>query len=266
MSPLLSGFRGSVANSLFRTNGLVAVSYLANSLGMPLRDYAFGHANGGSLFGATIDNSYTQSTAHAPSSKDQIANFSSSPYASSAKTGMAFLWIGANDINLYHMSFLPTSDNSRFANDFSTRLADQVQTLLNLGFQRVFVPNLYAKHISPSKIFYAANAAEYQAMGKAIRQANVAIASKLSKFGSKVVVHNVFNNMVNIWNHHGDYGITHVGGEFCDGYSQLDWELCVVQKKGSEFYWMQYLDMTTHVHQLIAAKMYAHIKTAFGTS
>lgn len=70
---------------------------------MPLTDYAFGHANGGSLFGATVDNAYTQSTAKAPSSKDQIANYTSSALVKQASTALHFLWIGANDINLYHI-------------------------------------------------------------------------------------------------------------------------------------------------------------------
>lgn len=67
---------------------------------MPLLDYAYGHADGGSRFGATVDNSYTQSTANAPSSKDQISNYTSSAHVADAKSALHFLWIGNNDINL----------------------------------------------------------------------------------------------------------------------------------------------------------------------
>ena len=109
------------------TDGPVMVSYLSSLLGVPLLDYAYGHANGGSLFGATIDNSYTQSTAKAPSSKDQIANYTSSSSVASSGSSLHFLWIGANDINLYHISTASNADNSAFATSMSSMLADQVQ-------------------------------------------------------------------------------------------------------------------------------------------
>ena len=70
--------------------------------------------------------------------------------------------------------------------------------------------------------------------------------------------------MTNVWNNHGSYGITHVGGEFWDGYNQAVWDLCVTQHKGNEFYWMQYLDMTTHVHSLIASDMKNTVDKHFG--
>ena len=69
--------------------------------------------------------------------------------------------------------------------------------------------------------------------------------------------------MLKIWNDHAAYGISHVGNEFCDGYSQADWDLCVTQGKGSEFYWMQYLDMTTYVHRFVAEDMYKTIEAHF---
>ena len=109
------------------TDGPIMASYLSDLLGVPLLDYAFGHADGGSKFGATIDNSYTQSTANAPSSKDQIANYTSSSNVVSAGDSLHFLWIGANDINLYHIGTSPDADNSDFAKSMSTMLAEQVQ-------------------------------------------------------------------------------------------------------------------------------------------
>ena len=122
---------GDPTNSIYGfntwTNGPVMVSYLSGLLGVPLLDYAYGHADGGSKFGATIDNSYTQSTANAPSSKDQIANYSSSAHVASAADSLHFLWIGANDINLYHISTSLGADNSAFATSMSTMLAEQVK-------------------------------------------------------------------------------------------------------------------------------------------
>ena len=122
---------GDPTNSIYGfntwTDGPIMASYLAGLLGVPLLDYAYGHADGGSKFGATIDNAYTQSTANAPSSKDQIANYTSSLDAATAGDSLHFLWIGANDINLYHIGTAVGSDNSAFATDMSKMLAAQVQ-------------------------------------------------------------------------------------------------------------------------------------------
>jgi len=87
------------------TNGPVAISYLVDLLGVPLtRDYAVGHAQGGSKFGATINNTYTNSTAGAPDGFAQVANYTSSGVS---KADMAstlhFLWIGNMDISLKHI-------------------------------------------------------------------------------------------------------------------------------------------------------------------
>ena len=247
------------------TDGPIAVSYLVDQLGVPLTtDYAFGHADGGSEFGATIDNAYTQSTANAPSAKDQIASYTSTKPAKIADT-LHFLWIGANDINLYHIN-VDSTDNSQFATDISTRMAARVQELILAGAQYIFVPNLYPKQISPSIVFYADAAARVSNFGSAIQQANTAIEAALKAFGSQAIYYDAFGFMVNVWNNHNAYGITHVGGEFCDGYSQADWDLCVTDGQGDAFYWMQYLDMTSYVHSLVATDMHKTLATHFGVS
>jgi len=84
------------------TNGPVAVSYLVDLLGVPLTtDYAVGHAQGGSKFGATINNTYTNSTAGAPDGFEQIANYTSSGVSKAdIASTLHFLWIGNMDISL----------------------------------------------------------------------------------------------------------------------------------------------------------------------
>ncbi len=243
------------------TDGPVAVSYLVDLLGVPLAtDYAFGHANGGSLFGATIDNAYTPSTANAPSSKEQIANYTATGELSMVGETLHFLWIGANDINLYHIGTSDGNNNTGFAHEMSTMLAAQVQSLLALGTAYVMVPNLYAKHISPSCQFYAGTPDQVSNLGAAILLANNAIEAAMVQFGQKVIYYDVYSYMLNIWNNHNAFGITQVNvtdpqGKFCDGYSQADWDLCVTGGKSFEFYWMQYLDMVSHVDNLIAIDM-----------
>ena len=245
------------------TNGAVAVSYLSDMLNVPLeKDYAYGHADGGSKFGATIDNAYTQSTANAPSSKDQIAEYTGSSPFNVADT-LHFLWIGANDINLYHL--MPTSPTDpTFGQEFSTRLSAQVQSLIDAGATQILVPNLYAKHLSRSSEFYADTPEKVANLGSIIKEANGAIADEMKQFGDKVLVYDVFSFMVEVWNNHDQYGITMVGKHQIDSSTQQDWDLYFVQHKGDEFYWMQYLDMTTHVHRLIAEDMQKAVKAHFG--
>lgn len=142
--------------------------------------------------------------------------------------------------------------------------AELVQRLLDAGSNYVFVPNLYPKDISPSSKFYASNPSQLAVLNNTIELANAAIKTALEPFGEKAIYYDVNAFMKKVWTNHDSYGITHVGGEYCDGYSQEDWDLCVTEKKGYEFYWMQDLDMVTTVHKLIAGDMYQTLKGHFG--
>lgn len=129
------------------TNGPVAVSYLVDLLGVPLTtDYAVGHAQGGSKFGATINNTYTNSTAGAPDGFAQVANYTSSGVSKAdIASTLHFLWIGNMDISLKHIYVWKGFDyvNTRFAAAMATQTAELVQNLLNAGATTIFVPNLY---------------------------------------------------------------------------------------------------------------------------
>lgn len=148
----------------------------------------------------------------------------------------------------------------------STKISAQVKTLIDAGAPAVFVPGLYPKHISPSKEFYAADQAQFDTLGKAISDANDAIAKELAQYGDKAIYYDAFTKMLNDWNSHSELGITKVGNEFCDGFSQFDWDLCVVDQQGNTFYWMQYLDPTTRVHKLLATDMYSTLQSHYGVS
>lgn len=147
-------------------------------------------------------------------------------------------------------------------------MANLVGQLVDAGAPYVFVPGLYAKHIAPYHTFMASQPIQQQQMGEAIQQANTAIKSKFeSKFGKKVIFYDVFSRMVDIWNSHDSYGITKVGMNFCDGdaANPSNFADCLVPgQHGDEFYWVNYTDMTTVVHKLIADDMYSAIKARFG--
>lgn len=156
----------------------------------------------------------------------------------------------------------------------ATQTASLVSNLLAAGATQVFVPNLYPRDLSPSITFMTTfsngtvNPALLTKLTSTIALANAAIAVALAPFGDKVIQYDVNSFMRKVWQNHTEYGISHVGvpSEFCDGYSQEDWDLCVTQGKGDEFYWMQYIDPTTRVHQLIAQDMYATIKKHYGVN
>jgi len=156
----------------------------------------------------------------------------------------------------------------------STRMVKLVQNLVNAGAMHIVVPALYPKHISPSAVFYTSTPTQVANLGLAIAQANTAIQAALAtafplSSGSgkpKVVYYDAFTFMLNLWNGAPGNGFTHAGAtptEFCDGFSQADWDLCMVKGLGNQFYWEQYLDPTTAVHQKVAVNMAGAIRAAY---
>ena len=253
------------------TNGPVAASYLADMLGIHLRDYAFGGCCGGGSFGATFDNAYTQSPAGAQSMRDQIANYTTS-YNGGLRPGienaLRFLWFGENDLSAHTDAFWPGDPhNSWFAGNASSYISGAVGQLLDLGAPYVFVANIYPKHIAPVTAAYlcgGANNACTQTWGQVIQEANSAISSALGQFGDKVIYYDVFSFLVNLANNAASYGFTQPLTSFCDGDGDANWQLCMVDGHGDEFFWMNFVQPTTRVHQMIAADMKTAIDQHFG--
>lgn len=255
------------------TDGPIAVSFLVTYLNMSLTlDFAFGHANGGSKFGATIDNSFTNS--FAPSAKDQIANYTNGPaaYRTNIAKTLHFLWIGANDIQLISAGYpnhisVSSTNNSVFAQNFSSLMVQRVQSLIDIGAVYIFVPSLYPKHVAPIFVdhtYFTLNSTQLANLGLAIAQANAAVKAALAQFGPNVIFYDAYTFLLSVYNNPSPYGITHTNGSYIDGYSQLDWELGVTDGLGYTFFWMQFLDMTSNVHNLLAADMYKTLVNIFG--
>ena len=245
------------------TDGPIAVSYLADMLGVPLvSDWAVGHADGGSKAGVTIDNAYTQSPAGAPSAKDQIANYSRNGDLSNVGETLHFLWIGNNDITLPHIW-----DPDNFASNMSSRTVDRVQELMAAGSKHVFVVNMYPKQITPGAWTYLLSTQEQaDQMGGAISSANNAIAAALKSFGDAVIYYNVFDFLVNLQQNAAAHGFTHASHtEFCDGDgTQAHWDECIADH-GTTFFWINYVEMTSPVYKLIAADMAKTIQAHFAS-
>lgn len=290
------------------TDGPVAVSYLTDLLGVPMtQNLAFGHAWGGSHFGATIDDTMQQSNFSAsladgpwfnsgqfsepcwgaPSAKVQINDYIEGGVN---KEALHFLWIGANDMNAAYYGTLGidrTTLNDEFVGNISTKITDLVSTLLDAEAPYVLVANLYPKNLAPLwPNFLGINTtSEWDALGDVINSANTALKTALKALpnADRVIYYDAFTFMSNLYANPGSAfpNIKDTNGwpSFCDGDSEesaymlsindtvvdgvlvtKNWDYCFTLKHGDEWYWMQYLDPTSHVHQLVAQDMEATVK------
>ena len=271
------------------TNGPVAVSYLADSLGASLKDYAFGGSDGGMNFGATIDDSYTKSPANAPSVNDQIHDYTTSGDGNIGNS-LAFIWIGQTDLSGTDQSGTHHTDafwfgdphNTQFATDISTKIADAVNTLINAGIQHVLVANIYPKHIAPvTRAFLCTPPTDYttcsNTWGQVIQQANTAIENSLKPHVDKVLYYDAFgylsNLAANAGKSVGNNGFTQPLQYYCDGGCtatppdpNCKWDQCMVGSKmvAEGFFWMSYENPTTKVHQMLAQDMKNSVDVKWG--
>lgn len=274
------------------TDGPIAAEVLADNMKLPIvYDFAFGHANGGSLFGATVDNTFTQSMAMAPSAADQIQNYTSSGYYNKGTIGQTlhFLWIGNNDVIPWNCttSFHPFPQwgatngmNQNFATTLAQKITDQAQTLATAGAKHIFVPNVYNRHVAPVVQRYFSNDTTWiSAYGDIITAVNTNLKSNLaslaSSTGTKITYYDAFGFLMNTFNAavaSGANGINMMteGDNICDtsptdpvpGVSSL---LYCAEGHGDQYYWMQYLDPTAHVHSLLATDMQNAIQAAYAS-
>ncbi|KAF2492076.1 hypothetical protein BU16DRAFT_529446 [Lophium mytilinum] len=247
------------------TNGPVAVSYLTDLLKVPMRDFAFGGCCGGSSGGATFDNAYTKSGAGAPSLVDQINNYTTGPH-SNIKKALQFIWVGQNDVSAHTDAFWEGDPkNSQFAANATDKTVASVKKLLNGGAPYVFVSNIYPKHIAPvtAKYLCGTDAGCVTTWGNVIQKANDALKAGLTQFGSKVIYYDSFTFVSDLAENAAANGFTKPLTSFCDGDGDAAWNDCMVQKHADEYFWMNFVQPTTRVHQLIAKDMKATIDKHF---
>lgn len=74
--------------------------------------------------------------------------------------------------------------------------------------------------------------------------------------------------MVNLMNNKDAFGLTKPLTVFCDGDETAQWDTCIAGSytwEGAEqYYWMNFIQPTTHVHKLIAQDMKKTIDKFFG--
>lgn len=266
------GITGSPANVYgfgTWTNGPVAVSYLNDLLGLGargMRNFAFGGCCGGGSFGATIDNTYTKSPAGAASLVEQVANYTGRPHPN-IKNALQFIWIGENDLSEHTDAYwLGDSKNTWFANNVSQAIASSISTLIDQGAPYVFVANIYPKHIAPvtAKYLCGTDTGCVSTWSEVIQQANAAIKSSLTQFGSKAIYYDSFSFISNLAENAASNGFTKSLTSYCDGDGDATWDDCMVDGNAPEYFWMNFIQPTTRVHELIAKDMKATIDTHLG--
>lgn len=151
----------------------------------------------------------------------------------------------------------------------------------------MFVANLYPKNLAPLWPGYLGinTTSEWDAMGDIINSANTALEAALKAIpnAERVIYYDAFTFMSNLYANPGSAfpNIKDTNGfpAFCDGdphetpfvlsinETTVDgveivdnWSYCFQLKHGDEWYWMQYLDPTSHAHQLVAQDMEETIK------
>lgn len=258
------------------TDGPVAVSYLADLLGVPLVDYAFGGCCGGGTFGAVLDNSYTSGAAQVngapvPSLHDQIRNNYTQQANNNIKNSMQFIWIGENDLSMHTDAFwLGDSKNADFAKQYASRVTAEAEYLVSQGAPYVFVANIYPKNLAPvTKTYLCPDGKCVDTWGAIIQQANDALKQALaaSPSGSKFIYYDVNYFITQILRTKDAWGLTAPADAFCDGGAGNQWDTCIggsyVWQGATKFFWMNYIQPTTTVHQMIALDMRTRIDMFF---
>ncbi|KAI1328376.1 hypothetical protein F5Y16DRAFT_369530 [Xylariaceae sp. FL0255] len=263
------------------TDGPVAVQYLASLLDVPLTDYAFGAANGGAQFGATINNTYTPSESEwngqpVPSVHDQIIHNYTYPTApSSIKESLQFIWTGQNDLTKHTDAFWEGDpQNAAFIANISERITWNAEYLVEQGAPYVFVANIYPKHRAPvTTVYLCQDGGCVDTWGSIIESANDALKTSLSKskHASKFIYYDVYSYMNDLMDNKDQYGFTESLASFCDGDASdpnQKWDTCIAGsytwEGAQKFYWMNYIQPTTAVYKLIAQDMQATINKFFG--
>ena len=261
------------------TNGPVAVQYLTDLLGVPLDDYAFGGCCGGGSFGATINNQYTEAAAQwngqsVPAIHDQVRLNYTHPAPASIKSSMQFIWTGENDLSAHTDAFWEGDPkNADFAAQMAKRITSTAEYLVHHGAPYVFVANIYPKHKAPVTTTYLCpDGGCIETWGNIIQSANTAIKDSLSKsnHSSKFIYYDVFGFMMQMMANKNQYGLTESLASYCDGDAtdpNEKWDECIsgsyTWEGAQKFYWMNYIQPTTHVHKLIAGDMKATIDRFF---
>lgn len=109
--------------------------------------------------------------------------------------------------------------------------------------------------------------------GQVITDANDQLKKTLSsKFGDKVIYYDSFSYISNLASNAPSLGFSEPLTKFCDGQGDVSWDECMVTQKTATgqteivgwnaFFWMNFIQPTTRVHQLIGEDMAKTVQAA----
>lgn len=267
------------------TNGPVAVSYLADMLNVPLVDYAFGGCCGGGTYGAVVNNTWggtpamvdwvdgprKGTTTPVPSVWEQIhLNYTKQPN-NNIQNSMHFIWVGQNDVSNHTDTFWQGDPhNADFAKGYASRITADAEYLVQQGAPYVFIANIYPKNLAPAtKTYLCPDGSCVDTWGAIIKQANDALKASLaaSPQAKKFIYYDVNNFLTQVLRTKDAWGLTAAADAFCDGGYGQQWDTCIaggtVWDGAKKFFWMNYIQPTTTVHQMIALDMRTRIDMYF---
>jgi phospholipase/lecithinase/hemolysin len=186
---------------------------------------------------------------------------------------LGIVWVGQNDLSEHTDAFwLDDPHNGWFAGNYSARSVAAAQALLaQPDVSAVLVVNLYPKHLAPVTAKYLCGAADnacVQTWGQVIEEANAALQQSLQAMGSssssQVIYYDVFSFLTGLLADAQASGFTKPLTAFCDGDGDAAWQDCMVDGNAPEYFWMNFIQPTTRVHQLIAEDMLKTVNSHFG--
>ncbi len=271
------------------TDGAVFSTYLAQMLGVPMTNYAWGGWEGQGLPGATVDNSYTPAKdlyqgQPVPSTKQQIfEHYTGHGRPANIAHSLQVIWVGQNDIKKHTNWYAPTNKilpnnakNMLFYKQFMARLMPQVEHLIESGAPAVVVMNFFPIHMAPANSFYFCKKQPgcAEAWGRVIEAANAHMKATLmaSRYASKIIYYDVFGYMMHIMDDKSSYGFSAPITALCDGgkgnkLPVEHWDQCTrdhpAWTAARPYFWFTAAAPETHVHQYIAANLKQTIDAHF---
>lgn len=168
---------------------------------------------------------------------------------------LGFIWAGQNDLGKHTDAFW---------------LGDPKN--------QAFSENVYPKHIAPVTATYLCGGTDdacTKTWGRVIQNTNNALESALSStFGDKVTYYDSFSMISQLAENAVQYGFTESLTKICGGQGDVSWDECMVTGVGASgnteilgwdtFFWMNFVQPTTRVHQLVGRDMAGTVRAALG--
>lgn len=86
--------------------------------------------------------------------------------------------------------------------------------------------------------------------GQVVQAANSALQASLKHFGNKIIYYDVYEFMTGLLDNAAANGFTKPLTDYCDGGGDAMWMDCMVDGHAGEYFWMNFEQPTSRVHQV----------------